>query len=148
MVGAVILAVLGLPMLAFVSITNVPALAAASGLKLFTGQASNENRYDFGFCTFWVSKRRAEVGFTIPQNWGDAHSWDDNAVSAGYRVDHTPQQYAIMQTDTGDLGHVAFVEEVTPEGGWKVSEMNVKGWDIISDRTFKPAQAQDYNFIH
>jgi surface antigen len=53
-----------------------------------------------------------------------------------------------MQTDPGSLGHVAFVESVEPDGSWTISEMNVVGWDILSSRTFKAAQAQDYNFIH
>jgi surface antigen len=59
----------------------------------------------------------------------------------GYRVDHIPQQYAIMQTDAGSLGHVAFVESVEPDGSWTISEMNVVGWDILSSRTFKAVQA-------
>jgi surface antigen len=147
-VGVTLISILALPVVAVASMTSIPALAADSALKLFTGERSKDNLYDFGFCTFWVSKRRAEVGFPIPQNWGDAHSWDDNAFLTGYKVDHAPQQYAIMQTDAGDLGHVAFVEEVGTDGSWKVSEMNVKGWDILSDRTFKPSQAKDYNFIH
>lgn len=53
-----------------------------------------------------------------------------------------------MQTDAGELGHVAFVEEVGPDGSWRVSEMNVLGWDILSSRAFKPEQAKDYKFIH
>jgi surface antigen len=53
-----------------------------------------------------------------------------------------------MQTDAGELGHVAYVEKVNPDGSWEVSEMNVKGWDILSSRTFKAEQAKVYNFIH
>lgn len=94
------------------------------------------------------AQRRIEIGKPIPNNWGDAHTWDDGARKAGYAVDHTPAKYAIMQTDAGKLGHVAFVEEEGPDGSWKVSEMNVKGWNILSDRAFKPSQAKDYNFIH
>lgn len=147
-VGVALVTICALPVVAVASMTNVPALAVDGALKLFTGERSKDNLYDFGFCTFWTSKRREEVGYPIPQNWGDAHSWDDNARLAGYRVDRSPQQYAIMQTDAGKLGHVAFVEEVGADGSWKVSEMNVVGWDIQSSRTFKPSQAKDYNFIH
>jgi len=138
-----------LPLMAVASLTNVGALAKEDdNSQLFTGTASTANTYDYGFCTFWVAQRRIEVGLPIPNNWGDAHYWDNNSALAGYTVDHKPDVYAIMQTDAGDLGHVAFVEEVSPDGGWKVSEMNVKGWDILSSRTFKPGQAKDYNFIH
>ena len=48
----------------------------------------------------------------------------------------------------GELGHVAFVESVESDGSWTVSEMNVKGWDILSSRTFKATDADSYNFIH
>jgi len=147
-IGIVLLGVLGLPVMAMASLTNLPSLATDNSIKLYAGVGSKDNLYDFGYCTFWTSKRRAEVGFPIPQHWGDAHSWAINAILAGYKVDHSPSQNSIMQTEAGSLGHVAFVENVTPDGGWTVSEMNVVGWDILSSRTFKPSQALDYNFIH
>lgn len=147
-VGLTLVVVLGIPVAAMASMTNLPSLAKDDSLKLYTGTGSKDNLYDFGYCTFWTSKRRQEVGFPIPQNWGNANTWNDNAVRSGYRVDHLPAVHAIMQTDEGPLGHVAFVESVTPGGGWTVSEMNVAGWDILSDRTFKPSQAKVYNFIH
>jgi surface antigen len=147
-IGIVLVSMCGLPVAALATRTSIPALASDDSLKLYTGTDANENLYDYGFCTWWVSKRRAEVGIPIPQHWGDAHSWDDNAYLAGYRIDLIPQQYAIMQTDAGSLGHVMFVESVEADGSWTISEMNYKGWDILSSRTFKAAQAQDHNFIH
>lgn len=143
----VIAVLLFMPAVAVLGMTSVGGLGDP-GTSLYTGNASTTNTYDYGYCTFWAAMRREEVGKPIPNNWGDAHTWDDGAKLAGYTVDHTPGQHAIMQTDKGDLGHVAFVEEVGPDGSWKVSEMNVKGWDILSDRTFKPQQAKEYNFIH
>jgi len=136
-----------LPIVALFSLTNLDALAD-SNLKLYTGPASTANTYIYGYCTFWAAKRREEVSLPIPNNWGDAHTWDDNAKLAGYTVDHTPAEHAIMQTDAGELGHVAFVESVSLDGGWTVSEMNVKGWDIISGRTFTKDDAEEYEFIH
>jgi surface antigen len=56
-----------------------------------------------------------------------------------------------MQTanSAGGLGHVAYVTEVnSATGTWKISEMNSKGLNIVSDRTRTIAQALDYNFIH
>ncbi len=144
----VVLAVLlGMPVAAVFGMTDASGLQN-SGTSLFTGNASTANTYEYGFCTFWVAQRRIEIGLPIPNNWHDAHDWDDGARFAGYTVDHNPGLYAIMQTDAGKLGHVAFVEEVGPDGSWRVSEMNVQGWDILSSRTFKPEQAKDYNFIH
>lgn len=147
-VSMTLVTVLCLPVVAIFTMTDVPALAKDNSLTLYTGTDKNLNLYDYGYCTWWTSKRRAEVGSPIPQNWGDAHSWDTGALFSRYRVDHTPTKYAIMQTDAGALGHVAFVEEVGADGSWKISEMNVKGWDILSGRTFKAAEAKNYNFIH
>lgn len=135
------------PAAAVLGMTSVGGLNDP-GTSLYTGDASTANTYDYGYCTFWTAQRRIEVGKPIPNNWGDAHTWDDGAILAGYTVDHTPGLYAIMQTDAGKLGHVAFVEKVGLDGSWEVSEMNVKGWDILSSRTFQPWQAKDYKFIH
>jgi len=136
-----------LPIIAIVSMTDIGALAD-SKVKLYTGPASTLNTYIYGYCTFWAAMRREQVGLPIPNNWGDAHTWDDRSRDAGYLVNHTPAVNAIMESDAGPLGHVAFVEKVSPDGSWEVSEMNVKGWDILSSRTFKPDQAKNYNFIH
>lgn len=147
----VVLVVLGslfiLPVVAVASLTDLGALAQP-GLKLYTGTASTNNTYIFGFCTFWSAQRRIEIDKPIPNNWGDAHNWDTGAQAAGYFVDNTPEVGSIMQSDAGELGHVAFVEKVNPDGTWEISEMNVKGWNILSNRTFKAEQAKDYNFIH
>jgi len=148
---AVVLGVLAflflMPVFARASLTDFNALADSDS-TLYNGPASTTNTYIYGYCTFWAAKRREEINLPIPNNWGDAHTWDDNAKLANYTVDHTPAEHAIMQTDSGDLGHVAFVESVGLDGAWTVSEMNVKGWDIISGRTFKMDDAKDYNFIH
>jgi surface antigen len=143
----VIVILLGMPLAAVMSLTSVAGLSEP-GTSLFTGSASTTNTYTYGYCTFWTALRREEVGKPIPNNWGDAHTWDDGAALAGYTVDQTPSPHAIMQSDAGDLGHVAFVEEVGSDGSWKVSEMNVKGWDILSSRTFTAEQAKNYKFIH
>lgn len=143
----VLAVLLAMPVVAVMAMTDIGGLNE-QGTRLYTGNASTTNTYDYGYCTFWTAMRREEVGKPIPNNWGDAHTWDDRSKLAGYTVNHTPSLYAIMETDAGALGHVAFVEEVGLDGSWKVSEMNVKGWDILSNRTFMPWQAKEYNFIH
>ena len=135
-----------MPVAAVFAMTDVRELG--DGATLYTGNASVTNTYEYGYCTFWSAKRREETAKPIPNTWGDARTWDDGARRDGYVVDQTPTQGAIMQTDAGALGHVAFVEEVLPDGIWKISEMNVKGWNILSSRTFTAAQAGNYKFIH
>jgi hypothetical protein len=55
-------------------------------------------------------------------------------VADGYTVKHTPAIGAIMQmaNSAGGLGHVAYVTAIDPvTGQWKISEMNVKGLDVV-----------------
>lgn len=143
----VIVTLLVLPIATLGSLTNFSALGDSS-LKLFAGTGTTDNTYAYGNCTFWVFMRREEIGRLIPNTLGNANTWDSNAKLGGYLVDHTPTVGAIMQTDAGALGHVAFVEKVELDGSWIVSEMNVKGWDIVSSRTFKADLAITYNFMH
>lgn len=148
----IVLGVIGLlfvlPFIAIISMGTDLVALSKSEVKLYTGPASTTNTYAFGYCTFWAAKRREEVGKPIPNDWGDAHTWDDRSMAAGYIVDHIPIVNAIMETDAGDLGHVAFVESVSPDGIWIISEMNAPNWDVISGRTFKAADAMNYKFIH
>jgi surface antigen len=108
------------------------------------------DNYAPGNCTYWVYARRAQVGETIPNSWGDAATWSPRAANDDYKVDNTPTQYAIMQTpnSAGGLGHVAFVESVDPDGTWHISEMNVKGLYIVDHKAMPASTAKNYNFIH
>lgn len=150
--AAIIFGVIGalfvLPVIALVSLTDVSALTTDPSLKLYTGTASTSNTYAYGYCTFWAAQRRAEIGKPIPNTWGDAHTWDDRASAMGYVVDHTPIVGSVMETDAGDLGHVAFVEKVNPDGSWEISEMNAPHWDMVNNRKLTAADAQKYKFIH
>jgi surface antigen len=139
--------IVALPIIALSTSTNLMALTDP-GNTLYTGTASKNNTYIYGYCTFWAAKRREDVGMAILNNWGDAHTWDSGAIAAGYKVDHTPEKYAIMQTDAGELGHVAFVESVADDGRWTISQMNAPDWNIVNQRTYTPAQAAAYTFIH
>lgn len=155
---AVILFVVCMPIVALISVTNVSALKVFNSavtnvndeVYLYTGSASSGDLYDFGNCTYWVSMRRADVGEAIPNSWGNAATWALRAQISGYKVDHTPSQYSIMQISNvdGGLGHVAFVEKVEPNGDWYISEMNVVGFDEVDDKTMLPSEASNFNFIH
>jgi len=139
--------IIALPVAALVSVTNVGALAQPD-THLYTDKAPAGDLYAYGNCTFWAAERRIQIGQPIPNNWGNANTWAINAQLAGYRVDHSPEVNAIMQTTAGPLGHVAFVESVGTDGSWTISEMNFKGWDEVDSRTLPAAAAKQYNFIH
>ncbi len=53
-----------------------------------------------------------------------------------------------MQTSSGWLGHVAFVERVDADGTWHISEMNVIGFDKVDYQTLPASAAARYLFIH
>lgn len=106
--------------------------------------------YAWGNCTWWVAKRRAQVNEPIPNSWGNADTWAERASAQGYLIDHNPSPGAIMQIpwSDGGLGHVAFVENVNPDGSWRISEMNVIGLGRVDYRVEPAAVASQYNFIH
>ncbi len=108
------------------------------------------NTYAWGNCTWWVAILRAQIHQPIPNSWGNAATWATRAAADGYTVNHTPSPGAIMQTpySDGGLGHVAFVENVNPNGSWRISEMNVIGLDIVDHHTMPASAATTYNFIH
>jgi len=135
-----------MPMIVLASVANLPSAVAHS---LFDQPVVAADLYEYGNCTYWAALRRIEIGQPIPNTWGDAHSWDNGAIRDNYVMDHTPTDGSIMQTDAGDLGHVAFVEFVNPaDGSWTISEMNVIGWDELDQKTLPASVAKDYNFIH
>ena len=108
------------------------------------------NRYDFGYCTWYVYNRRAELGVPVGSFWGNASTWAYNARSAGILVDRTPSIGAVLQDSysAGGYGHVAVVESVGGDGSIVVSEMNYAGWNVKSYRTLSAGEASRYNFIH
>ncbi len=78
------------------------------------------NGYDYGFCTWYVANR-----ISVPNNWGNANTWDNLALLSGWTVSSTPRAGAIGQTDRGSFGHVAYIEEVSADGTKiKYSDMN------------------------
>jgi len=116
---------------------------------MYEGPEVTGDTYAWGNCTYWAYALRLKYGDPIPTSWGNANTWDDRAAKDGYLVDHTPAVGAIYQTDAGDLGHVAYVSAIDPiTGDWTISEMNVKGLDVVDTRTFKAGAALFYNFIH
>lgn len=82
-------------------------------------------------------------------NMGNANSWATAAQAAGFTVNNTPEEGAIMQSSEGAFGHVAFVESVNNDGSITVSEMNYDGGPFaISTRTISASEASSYNYIH
>jgi N-acetylmuramoyl-L-alanine amidase len=112
-------------------------------------RASAGNRYTYGYCTWYVYERRAELGRPIGSFWGNASNWAYAASAAGFTVNRSPEVGAIIQNG-GGLGHVAIVESIAANGDITLSEMNYGGgWNQIHrGRVISAGQASLYNYIH
>ncbi|WP_426462282.1 LysM peptidoglycan-binding domain-containing protein [Staphylococcus equorum] len=114
-----------------------------------SSSASDANLYDWGQCTWHVFNRRAETGKPISTYWWNADHWANNAAADGYTVNNTPSVGSIMQNYEGPIGHVAYVEQVNPDGSILISEMNYNtAPGTVDYRTIPASQASSYNYIH
>lgn len=91
------------------------------------------NGYDYGWCTWYASVRRAQIGRPVPSNLGNAYSWYRLAQRAGIPTGLTPAVGAVAVSEAGN--HVSVVEQVNPDGSFWVSEMNSRGQVSITDPT-------------
>jgi LysM repeat protein len=91
------------------------------------------NGYDYGWCTWYVSNRRAELGRPVPNNLGDARTWYRAAQQAGLPTGLSPQVGAVMVNEGGN--HVAVVEQVNSDGTYWISEMNSHGQVSMTNST-------------
>ncbi len=83
------------------------------------------NGYDYGYCTWYVA---SQVG--VPSNWGNASSWAYYAGQSGWGVSTSPTTGSIAQTANaaGGQGHVAVVQDVSPDGSQVlIKDMNNYG---------------------
>lgn len=130
-------------------LAGTPSAEAAESQGFYMGGEVPGDTYAWGNCTYWVFAMRLWGGNPIPTSWGNANTWDDNAIRDGYEVNRTPAAGAVFQSDAGDLGHVAYVTKVdNTTGRWTISEMNAPGLNIVRTRTFARESAMYYTFIH
>lgn len=101
---------------------------------------SSQNTYSYGYCTWYVKSTLS----WIPNGWGNANTWASRASSQGYTVSSTPIVGAVAQTSAGGLGHVAVVTSVNGTTV-TVSEMNYRGWNVVSTRT---TSASEFRYIY
>lgn len=104
------------------------------------------NGYDFGYCTYWVAKLRAQSGNPVPTNLGNAATWATRASAMGLPTGTTPRVGAAVVTKNTGAGHVAYVTAVNDDGTITISEMNHKGWNRVNSRTL-PA-ASNFRYVY
>ena len=108
----------------------------------------------FGQCTYYVFNRMAQVGTPIGHTMmGNAAEWPSYARSYGYSVSNSPSAGSAIVFQQGlagadpTYGHVAFVEAVNADGSLYISEMNVRGLNVISYRTISASVAAQATYI-
>lgn len=91
---------------------------------------SSINSYWYGFCTWYVAKKRTD----IPGNWGNARSWLTSAQRIAWPTGSEPKPGAIIVTKESWAGHVGYVESID-DNTITISEMNFRGWGRVTNRT-------------
>ena len=104
--------------------------------------SSGGNHFTWGYCTWYVAERRNVPWF------GNAGTWLIGARAAGFATGSTPTVGAIMVTSEGSVGHAAIVDAVNPDGTITVSEMNFRGFGVISSRTIPATYGLIKGFIY
>lgn len=74
---------------------------------------------------------------------GNAKDWYSTAQSRGFTCNQTPSVGSVAVFGGGQYGHVAFVEEIKPNGDLVVSESN---WSYSPFRTTTVYKANGYNY--
>ncbi|NLK11185.1 MAG: CHAP domain-containing protein, partial [Staphylococcus equorum] len=124
-----------------VQVTTTSAPSSSSNSMANTS-GSSSNLYTSGQCTYYVFDK---VGGKIGSTWGNANNWASAAAASGYTVNNSPSQGSILQSSTGAMGHVAYVENVNSDGSVNVSEMNYgQGAGVVTSRTISASQASSY----
>lgn len=122
----------------------------------------SSNGYDYGYCTWWASLRRSQIGRPVPSNLGNAITWKSLAARAGLGIGTAPAVGAVIWTPVSyGYGHVGFVEKMNNDGSIWVSDMNshglaamdtnsgsAGGWGRVSYRLLSPAQASTFWYIY
>lgn len=113
---------------------NIQAAASTySGFSFGGAAIYGFNGYDYGWCTWYVANRRAEIGRPVPSNLGNAYSWYILGQRAGLPTGLVPQVGAVAVNQAGN--HVSVVEVVNPDGSFWISEMNSRGQVSMTDST-------------
>lgn len=125
---------------------------ASAGFSFGSEAIYGGNGYSYGYCTWHAANRRADIGRPIPRNLGNAVTWASLAAASGLGVGEVPQTGAVLWHKNswiaGGYGHVAFVEQVNPDGSALISDMNYPVWGGVTYRTISPAEYSQYLYIY
>lgn len=106
--------------------------------------------YPWGQCTWYVYGRAAQFGISFDPYMGNGGDW---RFKSGYTVNNKPEIGDAVSFAPGQAGgaayygHVAFVEDVRPDGSILISESNVQGLGVVSYRVFDSASASQFSYV-
>lgn len=113
-----------------------------------TPDPMENNTYDNGECTYYVFDMVKNDGNMIEKSWRDAEEWAERAEADEYDVNDIPKEGAVLQTEEGPIGHVAYIENVNDDGSIEISEMNLNTPHEVTERTIEHDNISDYSYIH
>ncbi|MFH1182828.1 MAG: LysM peptidoglycan-binding domain-containing protein [Candidatus Moraniibacteriota bacterium] len=103
--------------------------------------SSGAHSFPWGWCTWYVASRRH-----VP--WGgNAGTWLYHAKAYGANIGRTPRPGAIMVSGESRWGHVGIVESVSGDS-FTISEMNYRGFGVVSKRTLSKGSGVVKGFIY
>ena len=139
----------------------IPQVPINSNSANYRNGAVNPFAYRWqGQCTWYAYGRMLETGLlpaAIKKNalfLGNAGLWRNDALKVGLSVTSTPTAGArglvVWPPNTkgaGSVGHVAFLEEVYPDGRVRITEANWPTGSGIKERILTPAQYAGVSFV-
>ncbi len=104
--------------------------------------------YGYRNCTDWVSFRVRSTGRMVPSGLGNANTWDDRAPAYGYTVSSSPKEGAAAVSNSGNYGHVMYVEAVNGDGSIIVSDYNRAGTGKYDMTRLSPSVASSLRYVY
>ncbi|MDR1521911.1 MAG: CHAP domain-containing protein [Streptococcaceae bacterium] len=111
---------------------------------------SVDHGFYWGQCTWYVNKI---FDYKIPHGWGNAATWSSAARVDGRNVSDIPRANSIACYQPGCegasvFGHVAVVTSVNKDGTYNISESNVEGLGVTSERReLKPKAGVEFIYM-
>lgn len=119
-----------------------PAPKKASTPSIPRANISGNHKFAPGYCTDYVARKVPGI------TWGgNAGNWPSNARAAGATVNHSPSAGAILVTNEGSVGHVAYIESVSGSE-FTITEWNYAGLYKKTTRTFSINDKRIKAIIH
>jgi len=97
---------------------------------------------DHGNCTWWAYYGRPDV---YPACHGNANEWLSQAKTGGLPTGNYPIAGSIaVFEDMSDLGHLAYVESVNPDGSFNVTEMGYNWFNCVRENEYPTESATGF----